>query len=213
MRFWYLLYIELIFTRVIKIEIFFADLIDNVRDQIREWELDLGSFFHILELADFFLRFHDADNRDIARTDAIRLFQLSLHTWCSKSEERVNSAIPSFDTEWKREFFCLVAETDQKELNRIFIFYLYPPIDHRLDHALRTECESDRRDRLLVSDRLRELIVATSTSEGILCPSRPIDELPDCVTVVVESSYKRRIFLVGNLQQIEIFFHPCVELE
>ena len=148
-----------------------TNLGDDCIEHLIERHLDLSSFVHIFELADSFFCLHDSDHDDKSGTDSVCFFELYLDRWSPESEEGVESLFAGLDIEWESEFLCLVTELHDVEMYLVLVLQLYSSLDHRLDETLSSECESNRRHLRLVSDTLRETVVATSTTERILSPT------------------------------------------
>jgi hypothetical protein len=73
-------------TRVVEREGNRTDLSNNPIEELRHGDLDLGSFLHILELADSFFSFHNPDHRDESRTYTVGFLELDLDTRSSEGE-------------------------------------------------------------------------------------------------------------------------------
>ena len=143
---------------------------DRIDDFIQS-HLDLRSFVHIFELADSFLGFHDTDDNDESRTDSVCFFELDLDTWSTEREETIESLFSCRDIERKGELLCFVPKLHDVEVDLVLVAKFHSTFHHRLYETLSPEGKSYSRHLTLVSYRLRESVIASTTTECILCPT------------------------------------------
>ncbi len=196
--------------RIVEIEMFFANELDHMVEDLSDFHLHLRPFLHILELTDTASRFHDADDSDILRFELVRFLELGLHRWRAKRGEHIESHLTSLDADRERDTLRLFADLDEVEIDRVFIEDGESGFLHGVDESLDTHGESAGRHWRLAPETGREAIISSSAAVGILCPTGVVDTFEHDIAVVVESAHERRILFIFDIEERQVGFDGFV---